>query len=64
MMIFYDGEHIFPEHANEFKNFLKKYLMEHQAEYLLEQKTFVYDSDCDEFLESDIQEFYKIWLMA
>ena len=46
------------------KTFLKKYLIEHQAEYLLEQKTFVYDSDCDEFFESDIQEFYKIWLMA
>jgi len=46
------------------KYFLKEYLTEHQAEYLLEQKTFVYDSDCDEFLESDIQEFYKIWLMV
>lgn len=63
-MICYDGEHIFPERANEFKNFLKEYLSEHQAEYLLKQKTFVYDSDCDEFLESDIQEFYKIWLMV
>ena len=38
MMIFYDGEHIFPERANEFKIFLKEYLTEHQAEYLLEQK--------------------------
>ena len=64
MMIFYDGEHVFPERANEFKNFLKQYLREHRAEYLLAKKTFVYDSDYDEFLESDIQEFYKIWLIA
>ncbi|WP_171333954.1 hypothetical protein [Acinetobacter piscicola] len=63
-MIIYDGEQVFPERANMFKVFLKRYLIEQDCEYLLEEKTFIYDSDCDEFLEHDIQEFYALWLVA
>ena len=44
-----------------FKTFLKKYLIEQDGEYLLEEKSFVYDAESDEFLESDIQAFYSLW---
>lgn len=64
IMIIYDGEQVFPERADSFKVFLKRYLIEQDGEYLLEEKTFIYDSDCDEFLEHDIQEFYELWLVA
>lgn len=55
IMIISDGEHVFPERANSFKAFLKKYLFELDGEHLLEEKTFVYDIEDDEFLESEIQ---------
>lgn len=35
-MIFFDGEQVFPDRANNFKTFLKKYLIEQDGEYLLE----------------------------
>ncbi|TCB36166.1 hypothetical protein E0H82_05170 [Acinetobacter sp. ANC 4910] len=60
-MIFFDGEQVFPDQANNFKTFLKKYLSEQDGEYLLEEKSFVYDAENDEFLESDIQAFYSLW---
>ena len=60
-MIFFDGEQIFPDRANNFKTFLKKYLSEQDGEYLLEEKSFVYDAENDEFLESEIQAFYSLW---
>lgn len=63
-MIIYDGEQVFPERAGSFKAFLKRYLVEQDGEYLLEEKTFIYDSENDEFLEHDIQEFYALWLVA
>jgi len=61
IMIISDGEHVFPERANSFKAFLKKYLFELDGEHLLEEKTFVYDIQGDEFLESEIQAFYTLW---
>ena len=60
-MIIYDGEQVFPERADHFKIFLKKYLAQQGAEYLLEEKYFIYDNENDEFLESDIQEYYALW---
>ncbi|TCB65871.1 hypothetical protein [Acinetobacter sp. ANC 4178] len=60
-MIFFDGEQVFPDRANNFKTFLKKYLNEQDGEYLLEEKSFVYDAENDEFLEPDIQAFYSLW---
>ncbi|TCB80603.1 hypothetical protein [Acinetobacter sp. ANC 4173] len=60
-MIFFDGEQVFPDQANSFKTFLKKYLSEQDGEHLLEEKSFVYDAENDEFLESDIQAFYSLW---
>lgn len=60
-MIFFEGEQVFPDQANNFKTFLKKYLNEQDGEYLLEEKSFVYDAENDEFLESDIQAFYSLW---
>ncbi|MFU9047803.1 hypothetical protein ACNAUY_15585 [Acinetobacter tibetensis] len=60
-MIFFEGEQVFPDQANNFKTFLKKYLSEQDGEYLLEEKSFVYDAENDEFLESDIQAFYSLW---
>ncbi|MGQ9372650.1 hypothetical protein ACUM6W_02190 [Acinetobacter tandoii] len=60
-MIFFDGEQVFPDRANNFKTFLKKYLSEQDGEYLLEEKSFVYDAENDEFLESEIQAFYSLW---
>ena len=63
-MIIYDGEQVFPERASSFKNFLKRYLVEQDGEYLLEEKTFIYDSENDQFLEHDIQEFSALWLVA
>lgn len=59
-MIFFDGEQVFPDRANNFKTFLKKYLSEQDGEYLLEEKSFVYDAENDQFLESDIQAFYSL----
>ncbi|HEX5382501.1 MAG TPA: hypothetical protein VFW61_09760, partial [Acinetobacter sp.] len=61
VMIFFEGEQVFPDQANNFKTFLKKYLSEQDGEYLLEEKSFVYDAENDEFLESDIQAFYSLW---
>ena len=60
-MIFFVGEQVFPDRANNFKTFLKKYLSEQDGEYLLEEKSFVYDAENDEFLESEIQAFYSLW---
>lgn len=60
-MIFFDGEQVFPDRANNFKTFLKKYLSEQDGKYLLEEKSFVYDAENDEFLESEIQAFYSLW---
>ena len=60
-MILWGREQALPEHAKKFKNFLKHYVAEQHCEYLLDQKSFVYDTASDEFLEPDIQEFYKLW---
>ncbi len=60
-MILWGQEQALPEHAKKFKVFLKHYVAEQNCEHLLAQKSFVYDTASDEFLESDIQEFYKLW---
>lgn len=60
-MILWGQEQALPEHAKKFKVFLKHYVAEQKCEHLLAQKSFVYDTASDEFLESDIQEFYKLW---
>ena len=61
IILFYDGEQVFPERANNFKVFLKDYLAKRGAEYILEEQLFIYDNTDDEFLEPKIQEFYELW---
>ena len=62
--ILWDGESIFPEKVELFKKFLKKYLTSLNSTELLQNKPFNYDSENDEFLNPDIQEYYELWLMA
>ena len=63
-MIFWDGEKALPEQAWNFKKYLKNYLAKLNYEYLLDNKKFNYDSTTDEFLDTDIQEFYHLWTIA
>lgn len=63
-MIFWDGENVLPEQAGNFKRYLKNYLAKLDYEYLLDDKKFNYDSTTDEFLDTDIQEFYHLWTIA
>ncbi|OTG82455.1 hypothetical protein B9T27_08570 [Acinetobacter sp. ANC 4648] len=63
-MIFWDGENMLPEQAENFKIYLKNYLIKLDYEYLLDEKTFNYDSVSDEFLDADIQAFYHLWIIA
>ena len=63
-MIFWDGEKALPEQAGNFKKYLKNYLAKLNYEYLLDDKKFNYDSTTDEFLDTDIQEFYHLWTIA
>ena len=63
-MILWDGEKALPEQAGNFKKYLKNYLAKLNYEYLLDDKKFNYDSTTDEFLDTDIQEFYHLWTIA
>ncbi len=63
-MIFWDGENTLPERAGNFKKYLKNYLANLNREYLLDDKKFNYDSTSDEFLDTEIQEFYHLWTIA
>ena len=63
-MILWDGEKALPEQAGNFKKYLKNYLAKFNYEYLLDDKKFNYDSTTDEFLDTDIQEFYHLWTIA
>ncbi len=62
--ILWDGESVFPEKIELFKKFLKKYLNSLNSLELLEGKPFHYDLEGDEFLNSDIQEYYYLWSIA
>lgn len=62
--ILWDEESIFPDEIQSFKKFLKKYLTSLNSTELLQNKPFNYDSENDEFLNPDIQEYYELWLMA
>ena len=62
--ILWDGENVFPEKIELFKKFLKKYLTSNECTELLEDNPFHYDPECDEFLNSDIQEYYHLWSVA
>lgn len=62
--ILWDGESIFPEKIELFKKFLKKYLIANECAELLEHNPFHYDPEQDEFLNSDIQEYYHLWSIA
>ncbi|MEN3980577.1 hypothetical protein [Acinetobacter sp. CWB-B33] len=62
--ILWDGESIFPAKVELFKNFLKKYLKSFGDAELLEGKQFHYDPENDEFLNSEIQEYYHLWSIA
>ena len=62
--ILWDGESIFPAKVELFKNFLKKYLKSFDDAELLEDKQFHYDPENDEFLNSEIQEYYHLWSIA
>lgn len=59
--ILWDGESIFPEKIELFKNYLRKYLKSLDSEELLKDKQFHYDPENDEFLNSEIQEYYRLW---
>lgn len=62
--ILWDGENIFPEKVENFKKFLKKYLTSVNNTELLGDDSFHYDSIDDEFLNSEIQEYYYLWSIA
>ncbi len=62
--ILWDEESVFPEKIQSFKKFLKKYLTSLNSTELLQNKPFNYDSENDEFLNPDIQEYYELWSMA
>jgi hypothetical protein len=62
--ILWDGESVFPEKVKLFKKFLKDYLSSLDSAELLEGKQFHYDPEDDEFLNSDIQEYYRLWSIA
>ncbi|MBI1453557.1 MULTISPECIES: hypothetical protein [Acinetobacter] len=62
--ILWDEESVFPDEIQSFKKFLKKYLTSLNSTELLQNKPFNYDSENDEFLNPDIQEYYELWLMA
>ena len=63
-MILWDGGKALPAQAGNFKKYLKNYLAKLNYEYLLDDKKFNYDSTTDEFLDTDIQEFYHLWTIA
>ncbi len=63
-MIFWDGENMLPQQAENFKIYLKNYLAKSKYEYMLAEKAFNYDSASDEFLDTDIQAFYHLWSIA
>ena len=63
-MILWDEENTFPEKIELFKKFLKGYLTSLNSLELLEGKPFHYDLESDEFLNSDIQEYYYLWSIA
>jgi hypothetical protein len=62
--ILWDEESKLPEKVELFKKFLKKYLTSLNSTELLQNKPFNYDSESDEFLNPDIQEYYELWSMA
>ena len=62
--ILWDGESIFPEKVELFKNYLQKYLRSLDSAELLEDKQFHYDPENDEFLNAEIQEYYHLWSIA
>ncbi|AXY60037.1 hypothetical protein [Acinetobacter sp. WCHAc010052] len=62
--ILWDEENTFPEKIESFKKFLNKYLISVNSADILENKPFNYDAENDEFLNSDIQEYYELWQMA
>lgn len=61
--ILWDGEHVFPEKIEKFKSFLKRYLTSLDHAELLEDMAFDYDPENDEFLNTQIQEYYDLWLI-
>lgn len=62
--ILWDEENPFPEKIELFKKFLNGYLTSLNSLELLEGKPFHYDLESDEFLNSDIQEYYYLWSIA
>ena len=62
--ILWDGESVFPEKVKLFKKFLKNYLASLDNSELLEGKQFHYDPEDDEFLNSEIHEYYRLWSIA
>lgn len=62
--ILWEEESIFPEKIESFKKFLKRYLTLMDSVEFLQEKPFNYDPEADEFLDSDIQEYYYLWSIA
>ena len=62
--ILWDGENVFPEKIESFKKFLRKYLTSVSRIELLQDTQFHYDPENDEFLNSEIQEYYHLWSIA
>ena len=63
-LILWDGENIFPEKIETFKNFLNRYLVSVSSLNMLSMISFDYDIENDEFLNNDVQAYYRLWSVA
>ncbi|MTD09916.1 hypothetical protein GIX10_00400 [Acinetobacter sp. YIM 103518] len=61
-MIIWCDENQLPKKAKDFKNYLINYLEDLDRSSFLGERTFAYDDTEDEFIEDDIQSFYKLWV--
>ncbi|AMW78938.1 hypothetical protein AMD27_08645 [Acinetobacter sp. TGL-Y2] len=63
-LILWDGENNFPEKIETFRNFLNKYLVSVSSVNMLSRISFDYDIENDEFLNNDVQAYYRLWSVA
>lgn len=62
--ILWDGESHFPERIEMFKIFLNKYLVSVSSIDMLDKISFDYDVENYEFLNNDVQSYYRLWSVA
>lgn len=63
-LILWDGENGFPEKVETFKIFLDNYLVSVSSVNILDEISFDYDIENDEFLNNDVQAYYHLWSVA